>query len=92
MKIQQPVKKAKKGLVNVIFSRVTIMAVLLLVQIVILIATLTHLKDYATYIYAALMVLEVVCVIYIINSKSNPDFKIMWIMLIFVLPVFGSAM
>ncbi len=92
MKIQQPVKKAKKGFVNVIFSRVTIMAVLLLVQIVILIATLTHLKDYATYIYAALMVLEVVCVIYIINSKSNPDFKIMWIMLIFVLPVFGSAM
>ena len=87
----KPVKKAKKGLFSLIFSRISVLAVLLILQIAILISTVTYMKDYATYIYAAFMVLEFVSVIYIINSKSNPAFKITWILLIFVLPLFGTA-
>ena len=35
--------------------------------------------------------MEIVSVIFIINSKGNPAFKITWILLIFVLPFFGTA-
>lgn len=87
----RPVKKAKKGLHSFIFSRTTILMVLLLAQLSIFAATLTFLRDYAQYIYGLFGILEIVSVIYIINSKSNPAFKITWILLIFILPVFGTV-
>ncbi len=89
--MMQPVKKAKKGLFSVIFSRITILAVLMILQILVFMATLTHLRDYATYIHTAMMLIEVCTVIYVINSKTNPDFKITWIMLILVFPILGSS-
>ena len=87
----KPVKKAKKGIFQFVFSRVTLLVVLLLLQIAIFGISLTNLREYEAYIDAAFLLLEVVSVIYIINSKSNPAFKITWILLIFVLPFFGTA-
>lgn len=91
MDYKKPVKKAKKGIVNIVFSRVSVLIVLVLIQIAIFSASLTWLKDYAAYIDAAFLVLEMISVIYIINSKSNPAFKITWILLIFVMPFFGTV-
>ena len=90
-KNSQPVKKAKKGILSLVFSRTSILMVLLLVQLISFIATMTYLKDYATYIHGVFLMMEIVSVIYIINSKINPAFKITWILLIFTLPVFGAA-
>ena len=87
----KPIKKAKKGILNLIFSRAMVLVVLVLVQLGIFAATITYLQDYATYINGAFLVLEIVTVIYIINSKSNPAFKITWILLIFLLPFLGTA-
>ncbi len=87
----KPVKKAKKGILNFVFSRATVLGILVLVQLAIFAAMVTYLQDYATYINAAFMILEIVTVIYIINSKSNPAFKITWILLIFLLPFLGTA-
>ena len=85
------VKKAKKGILNILFSRVFILVALVLVQIYVLAATVTYLKEYATYIYAGFLVLGVVTVIYIINNNSNPDFKITWMLLIMITPIIGSV-
>lgn len=87
----KPVKKAKKGILSFVFSRATVLVVLVLVQLAIFAAMVTYLHDYAAYINAAFMILEIVTVIYIINSKSNPAFKITWILLIFLLPFLGTA-
>lgn len=87
----KPVKRAKKGILHFIFSRMTILALLLIIQLGIFGATITWLRDYATYIQGTFLILEIVSVIYIINSKSNPAFKITWILMIFVLPFFGTA-
>ena len=86
----EPVKKAKKGIFHFIFSRIAVVGFLLLLQMATMYATFTFLSEYATYITTALNVLRVVCIIYIINRKSNPDFKITWILLIFIAPVFGT--
>lgn len=87
----QPVKKAKKGISHLIFSRITVLVLLIVIQLAILLASVTYLSDYAIYINAAFTALEIASVIYIINSKSNPAFKITWILLIFIFPVFGTA-
>ena len=44
----KPVKKAKKGIFHFIFSRISILALLLLIQLAIFAATVTRLHDYAT--------------------------------------------
>lgn len=85
------VKKAKKGILNILFSRMFILVALVLVQIYVLAATVTYLQAYATYIYAAFLVLGVITVIYMINDNSNPDFKITWMLLIMVTPIIGSV-
>lgn len=87
----EPVKKAKKGIFSFLFSRITILAVLIVIQIVFLVGTVTYMSDYATYIYAFLTLLEIVCVIYLLNSSGNPAFKITWILLIFTVPVVGTV-
>lgn len=87
----QPVKKAKKGILNIVFSRIFILVALLLIQLVVFGATITYLQDYATYIYGGFLVLSVVVVISIINNTSNSDFKLTWILLIMATPILGTA-
>ncbi len=87
----KPVKKAKKGILNVIFSRVFVLAALIIIQLVTFAATVTYMQDYASYIYAGFLILGVVCVIYIINKDSNPAFKMTWILLIMATPILGAA-
>ena len=82
----QPVKKAKKGILNIVFSRASMVILLLVMQIAIFAMTITRLYAYANYIHIVFALLKIVSVIFIINSKSNPDFKITWILLIFLLP------
>ena len=85
------VKKAKKGILNIIFSRVFILVALVLILIYVLAATVTYLQEYATYIYAGFLVLGVITVIYMINDSGNPDFKITWMLLIMITPIIGSV-
>ena len=85
------VKKAKKGILNILFSRVFLLTALVLLQIYVLAATVTFLQEYATYIYAGFLVLGVVTVIYMINDSGNPDFKITWMLLIMITPIIGSV-
>ena len=88
---KEAVKKAKKGILNILFSRVFILAALVLIQLYVLAATVTFLQEYATYIYAGFLVLGVITVIYMINNSSNPDIKITWMLLIMVTPIIGSV-
>ena len=87
----QSVKKAKNGILSIFFSRTVILLMLLAVQLVAFSSSLTFLKDYATYIQTGFLLLGVFVVIHIINSKSNSSFKITWILLIMIAPIFGSA-
>lgn len=85
------VKKAKKGILNILFSRMFVLLALLVIQIYVLAVTVTYLQEYATYIHAVFLVLGVVTVIYIINDSNNPDIKITWILLIMITPIIGSV-
>ena len=88
---EMKIKKAKKGILNAIFSRAFILVILLLVQIIILGATITRMQEYATYIYGGLLILGVMTVVYIINNNGNPDFKVTWMLLIMITPIIGTV-
>lgn len=91
IKNRESVKKAKKGLLDLIFSRIFVVVVLVLIQLIVFGATVTFLQDYATFIHGLFLVLSVIVVIYIISSEGNVSFKITWMLLILVTPILGTA-
>lgn len=80
---------AKKGLFRIIFSRTGIILLLILLQLGIFAGTFYYLEEYIQFIYGAIIILEAVVIIYIINSKGNPAFKMTWLLCIFLFPFIG---
>ncbi len=86
---QQMVEKGKKGILQVVFGRTTIILLLLLVQVGILVMATGLLQEYIVYAYWAFILLTDITVIIIINREGNPGFKLAWMVPITLVPVFG---
>ena len=89
--VKKRIKPVKKGILDLVFSRVFVLAVLVIIQLVVFGATVTFIQEYANYIHAIFLVLSVVVVIYIINRDGNASFKITWMLLILITPILGTA-
>lgn len=63
----------------------------LAIQIYILMLVILQFRDHFFYFYIASIVLGIILVIYILNGKSNPSYKIAWIVPILILPIFGAT-
>ena len=83
------IKKMRK-LLRIIFGRTALLAVFLLIQIGILFSCFRWLSRYMFYIYGGFILLGAVVVIYILNKKENPSFKLAWMIPVLVIPVFGA--
>lgn len=83
----------EKKWVRVIFRRRVFVIITLLVQIM-LIIFLTSASEMiiSHYIGFALNLLSIVVCLYIVNKKEKPAYKVIWIFLILVFPVFGGIL
>ncbi len=81
---------AKKGLFRIVFSRTGIMLLLILLQLILFFRIPYYLGENMRYIYGVLMILTVIVVIYIINDKGNPAFKMTWMLFVIIFPLVGS--
>lgn len=79
-----------KPLLRMITHRITIVAFAMLLQLGILITVLIRFNRYFSSFYAIMVVFSAFVVIYIVNSKSNPAYKLAWIIPILIIPVFGG--
>ncbi len=73
-----------------IFSRMGIILVLLALNILMLLAAFRWFAEFLPHIYGGSALLTVGMVIYIINTRMDPTAKITWLVVIMLLPVFGS--
>ena len=89
-KAQDTAKKAKKGASYLIYSRTAVVVVLLLAQVMFMIAMVNYLQKYMSAIYFMLAIFSAVMIIYILNEKGNPEFKMTWILCVMLFPVFGT--
>lgn len=83
-------KKAKKGLFRIVFSRTGLILIMILLQIGIFVAMSYRLRSYSIYINAAFTALGIIVLIYIINSEENPAFKMTWILCVMAFPAVGT--
>lgn len=73
-------------------NRILITVVLLAIQIYWLFLMLTRLATYSTWISILFTLLSVVIVLFLVKKDENPNYKIAWIVLVMVLPLFGGLL
>ena len=86
------VQSGKRGLKTAIFSRLGIITLLLLVQILLLLSFFYWLDGMSHYYTGLSAILVAVMGLRLINSESDPTAKITWLVIIAVLPVFGCLL
>ncbi|MFA5421611.1 MAG: cardiolipin synthase [Bacilli bacterium] len=70
--------------------RLLIVFLLFLAQIAIIVLGIIYIRDYYPYLYLAFLLASIVVVLFIIGNRSNPSYKISWLVLILIFPVFGG--
>ncbi|ONI39407.1 cardiolipin synthase [Candidatus Epulonipiscium fishelsonii] len=79
----------KKGL-KLLTSRLFIVGVLILVQVIVLTLFIIRLSEYFTYAYFLFATLSLIVVLYIVNRDDNPSYKLAWIVPIMAFPIIGG--
>lgn len=78
-----------RNLSKLVFQRVVIVSLAILLQIAFLLAGMLWLQEYRVWIRTGLTILTWLAVIFIMSGRSNPSYKIAWIVLILAFPVAG---
>ncbi len=85
-------KKGKKSLVHMVFSRMGLILTLLLIQVLFLLGMFQWFKDFLPHILGGTTLFTVGMVLYLLNSRIDPSAKITWLVVIMLLPVFGALL
>ena len=80
---------AKEQEVNYIPVRFIIAILLIIAETLAVLAITVLCAVYIPYFYLAMYATEIFCVLKIINSQENPDYKIPWLLFVLVVPVAG---
>ena len=72
-----------KKLLKLLFSRLAFVALFMLLQIVVIVATLFYFQGAYTAVQTVSVALALVTVVYIINQDGSSAFKIAWICLLY---------
>lgn len=75
---------------KVLYNRIIFIGVSIALQAAILILTIINFESLYIYFYTFSVLLSISVVIFIVNNKSNPAYKIAWIIPILLFPVFGG--
>lgn len=78
--------------IKLLFSRISIVIMLICVQVAYFVLTMIYLSSYSPYITVFFTVISVLMVLHIIGRRENPSFKIAWCIAILSFPVFGGLL
>lgn len=79
-----------KSIIKFLYHRVVLISLAIVIQLVVLISVILRFNDYFVFFYWASLIISVVEVFWIVNGKSNPSYKIAWIIPILLFPIFGG--
>lgn len=85
-------KKSQKGMKRAIFSRLGLMLAMLLAQFLFMFMLFFWLEEYAATIQSAVYIFSLIMVLFLLNSRHDPTAKITWLVIIMLMPVFGSLL
>jgi len=90
--MNQPVKKGKRGLLRIVFSRTMLITLLLLLNFLYLFSILFDLFQMIPILFGSMVVFTAIVELQIINSRDDVDVKLTWAVVVAVLPLVGAAL
>ncbi len=81
-----------KRLMRLIYSNKLFSVIMLIIQVLFLASSIFHLLDGASYVNMLIRVATVALLLYEVNRTDNVHFKITWLLLISLVPVFGMLL
>ena len=85
-------KKGKKGIARILFSRIGLFLTLMLLQVLFLVSLYYWFRELRPHMYSAMMLFAVLMVLYLLNSRLDPTAKITWLVILMLIPVFGALL
>ncbi|MGI6706311.1 MAG: cardiolipin synthase [Clostridia bacterium] len=79
-----------KIIIQYLFHRVTLAVIAIVIQLLILIGIILKFNEYFVFFYAGTILVSAATVLWIVNEKGNSAYKIPWIILILLFPIFGG--
>lgn len=79
-----------RRLLKLLTSKALIVAVLIVLQLVALSLSIYYLASFYAFVSTLLTILSIIISIYVINRPGNSSYKIAWIILIMLFPLFGG--
>lgn len=81
-----------KGFLKLLFSRVGMVSLGILLQLIVLVVSALWFREYAPVIRVVSAVLAWGFVLYLLAGKSNPAYRMVWLILILGFPVLGVSL
>ena len=88
-KRRQLLKRGKKGLIHLVFSRTGIVTLLLLLQLGLMLLVALRFEEYLMHYYSTFSLLSFAIVIWLLNSDTDPNAKITWLVVVLLAPLPG---
>ncbi len=90
-KLNKTKQKGKTGLATFLFSRIFIFGLMVALQVMIFVF-LAYNASANKYVSYFVILLQFILVIYIVNDKSDPTMKLIWVIFIMFVPALGILM
>lgn len=74
---------------NIIFSRFVMNCLIIILQALFIFVLIYYLNELSVTVYLITMVLGAIVGLIILNDEGNPSFKLPWILLLIIFPLFG---
>ncbi len=82
--------KSRRSFLRGIFSRTTVISVLLILQLFFLIASFAWLNQYRIWMEIIERALAITAVLYLVNSEMDALSRVTWLILVMIAPLLGS--
>lgn len=79
-----------KRFLKALFHRLVLTVIALLLQAALLVLMVVYFRDMFMFFYGISSGIGLIVTFYIVNQRSNPGYKIAWIIPVLVIPVFGT--
>ncbi|PKM56078.1 MAG: cardiolipin synthase [Firmicutes bacterium HGW-Firmicutes-5] len=80
-----------KKFFELLTHRIVTFVVAMVLQLIVLVIIISRFNNYSSIFYGVMLFFSFIIVLWLINSKSNPAYKMAWIIPIIALPVFGAV-
>ncbi len=75
---------------GVLTNRIVLFLIPFMIQLAIVVAVIVLLDGYVVHLFFIMQAVVFLLVIYVVGNKDNPAYKIGWIIILFVVPIYGA--